>query len=340
VSVVFSQNPVLSSRDWLKTAESVLAAWVVAQLLCEPRRLDRTLWHVLLALTVVYVADTASYLGGLGREWEWGQRWESPPHFLHPNIFSGLIVASLPLALLPFLRERARFWHCAAAVLNLLASLFLIDVFASRTAQVALVIALGSFVALRSKSHQRILGASLMLLVVATAPFVNPRFTDSSIGTFSNRFENWFGTASLITERPLIGHGFGDRNYFEVYGKRFPDRSEPFPHAHNAFLRVCFSSGSIGLALFLALQITLTRGLWRCYRRAGTRREAALACVLLLSQIALLTFSLGDVPTGPLHLYSWFVVGAGSGLCAYHAHSRAKAALALRAPGAAPRPAR
>jgi O-antigen ligase len=339
VSVLYSHNPTLSFRDWIKTAESAVAAWVVAQILWEPWRLDRTLWQVLLALTVVYTADAAWYLGHLGREWEWGQRWEDPPHFLHPNIFSGLVVASMPLALLPFLRKRLVPWRCGAAVASVLVSLFLIGVFASRTAQVALVVVLGSAIALRSKPHQRMLGAALMVLVVATAPFVNPRFTDSSIGTFSNRFENWAGTAALISERPLTGHGFGDRNYFEVYGERFPDRSEPFPHAHNAFLRVCFSSGLIGLTLFLALQIALTSGLWRCARHGPSGRERTLGFVLLLSQIAILTFSLGDVPTGPFHLYSWLIVAGGSALCDHVARAETHARLSAEpeAPPEAPR---
>jgi O-antigen ligase len=338
VSVLVSQNPELSARDWIKTAESVVAAWVVAQLLWEPRKLDRTLWHLLLALTVIYVADAGWYVGHLGQDWHWGQRWESPPRFLHPNIFSGLIVATLPLALLPFLDGPPRPWRYATAILNALASLFLLDVFASRTAQVALVIALGCLIALRSKPHQRLLGAALMVLVIATAPFVNPRFTDSSIGTFSNRFENWVGTTELIAERPLVGHGFGDRNYFQVYGERFPDRSEPFPHPHNAFLRVSFSSGLIGLALFLALQIALTSGLWRCTRHLPSATERSLALVLLLSQIVLLTFSLGDVPTGPLHLYSWFLVAAGAALSSRLVTARSDE-LAVP-PAAAPEPQR
>ena len=133
------------------------------------------------------------------------------------------------------------------------------------------------------------------------------------MSTLANRFEVWRGTVRMIAERPLVGHGWGDRTFQSLYVARNPVRSEDFPHAHDLPLQVAFGVGVVGLALYLAMFSLVVRDLWR-RRVAGDRAEARVAGVLLLSLATTAVFCLADVPRGPFHLFLWMLWAVGVAL--------------------------
>ena len=290
-------NPAL--RDWMKIATVGAFAWSVLQFVGDRERIQRVVTYLTAALATAYLTDIAHWwLTGTTSE---AGRWETPWHFQHINTYAGLIVAGIPLAVW---QARGGRIEKALAGIYLLGGIVLLWLFASRAAQLSLTFLALATLATMTRSTGRGLALVGLITILGFTPLLNPRFLDPTMYTFTNRFEVWQGTTEMIAERPLLGHGYGNKTFTARYVEKFPERSEDFPHAHNQPLYIAFGTGLLGLGLYVAAWALAITGLLRTLR-APDPDSVGLARVLLLSIATVAFFSLGDQPGGPLELFIW-----------------------------------
>ncbi len=104
----------------------------------------------------------------------------------------------------------------------------------------------------------------------------------------------WKTTPRIIAAHPVFGVGEG--NFPAVspgYGLLAYDLT-PIDHAHDIFLTVGAELGLVGLAVFLAFLLALTRSAWRALTRTRSARGPILGLVAALA--GLFFTSIGDYP--------------------------------------------
>ncbi len=317
VSVFYSTNPSVSFRAWYKLIELAAAAFVIAQLLRSRGAVDKVLLYIVAALTLIYLYDIAIYLRGLGTEWRWGERWDDRwteiLHYNAPNIYSALIVAALPLAFYSLVRQPRRLGIVILSAVHFCAAIFLLYVFASRTAQVALVAMILTLLMFAGGWKRKLVFMSIVLVVIALIVVFNPRFRDPTAKNLFLRDENWRNTYELIQERPWLGYGYGNQIYQEVYHNNFPNSRIPFEHTHNLMLKVIFESGIVGLIAYLPIWIAIFWSLFRIYLKKDSRFQSR-ALAILLAFFALFVCFLGSIPNGINRCYFWFMAGVAAAI--------------------------
>ena len=313
LSVLWADHIVIALRDGLKFVPVVAGTFALAALLHPQATVDRVLLWIMVGLALAFSVDAGLWLAGLGAQAEGSVRWEAARAFQHPNTYSGLIVASLPLAFLRLCDRQSPRWAKAVAVVQCATAALLLWAFASRTAQVALVASTALGLILLLGRWGLLATALLISLSTVAAPRFNPRFTEPSMSNLTHRFEVWEGTLELIREHPVIGHGWGMRNFSTTYYARHPERSEEFWHPHDLGLEIAYGSGLVGLSLFGAAWVSLARALVRL-RAGGDVAARRLASTLLVSLGASLVFSLADSPHGAYWIFLWTVFGIAAGL--------------------------
>lgn len=310
----YSVNPSNSIRSWYKLVELAAAAFVVMQLPRSRTTIDRALLFVVIALTIIYFYDIAVYLQGLGDQWRWGERWDDRwsklLHYNAPNIYSALIVAIFPLAYYLLLNNPRRPVMILCA-LHFCAGFFLLYVFASRGAQIALAAMILLQILLFRGWKKK--GAGILVIVVFAGLIfmLNPRFSDPTMKNFFKRDENWRNTLELIRERPWLGCGYGNEIYKEVYHEEFPDSAIKFKHTHNLLLKVLFESGIAGLIVYLLIWIAIFWGMLKIFFGKDERRRS-LALAILLAFWALFIYFLGSIPNGINRCFFWFMTGVAA----------------------------
>jgi len=262
------------------------------------------------SVLVVCICDVITYLSGLGRLWQWGERWVDGPYYGHPNTGSAILVLLFPLSAFLFAHSR-NFWLRAMHVCFLVLGLLLIYVMASRTAQLALVVAVLS-AALLTRPWKRKLIAIFALGCVLVAAFLNlralnPRFMDETFRSLTFRDENWRNLRTLIAKRPVFGYGYGKRNYQTIYHRSFPGSVIPYQHAHSLVLQTAFESGIVGLAAMVWLWGTVAYRLLRGYA-LNRNPYGTLCAALFVSLIGVSVYCLAEVPDGFLRSLSWLLV--------------------------------
>ena len=120
------------------------------------------------------------------------------------------------------------------------------------------------------------------------------------------RLENWTGLVNLWKEKPIAGYGY--RMVNEVNAKKGRG-------AHNDYVRLLVETGTIGLLVFILLQITIGVVLFRYVFMSGTR-EMFLITVLGFSLfVGWISASLGDnvINVTVFQTYFWAFIAAISG---------------------------
>ncbi len=322
VGTLWAPSPYLAFRDWIKLATLAAFAWTTAQLMGTRENVEHVLLCVCASLTLVYTVEIAVWLRTVGVTWHFGDRVMDSFSFQHINTFAGIIVASFALAWL-LVRSQWR-WRKTIVALQVAFGLVLLWLFASRTAQLSLVVLVIVALAAQRRPAMRRLAVVALVVCTVVVPIVNPRFRDATMWTLHNRVQLWRGTARLIAERPMLGHGWGDRTFQSTYIERNAVRAENYPHAHDLPLELVFGVGIVGFLLYAAMYFVVIRGLWRRWRSGG-QPDARLAGVLLLCFLATGIFSIADMPRGPFHLYLWTLWAAGVALTAVRAAPTAAA---------------
>ena len=237
-----------------------------------------------------------------------------------------LVAASFALAFVWTYRGRPRA-VAGAAGLAILAGLLLTYSRGAFLTLVLLVLLLG---ALRYVSRKRLAVALLVgtLLVPLVAPAYMDRVhtiagamglvtTDAEVepdGPTRGRTTQMLAAGLAFADHPVLGVGPG--HYAPHYSVRYQQRpeiafrelDEP-RRAHNLYLEMAAETGTVGLAIFLAIPGLLLRELWRIRRRArGIRPEVERMAMGFI--LAILSY----LGTGVfLHLafqrYYWLLVG-------------------------------
>ncbi|NQT84210.1 O-antigen ligase family protein [bacterium] len=317
-SVAYSAHRHWSVRDALKFCD-VLAMVFVAWHLLKSRAFFFGLLQLLVgALLLVSIYDVVTYLGGLGRLWEWGERWVFGPYNGHPNTASAVIMVVLPISAFLFIVTR-NVWLKGMHACFIGLGLFLMYVMASRTAQVSLagMMLCGAFL-VRPRKKKMIAGAIVVCVLVLgylNIRALNPRFLDETAKTLTFRDENWRNVGKLIAKRPAFGYGFGKRNYQTVYHRTFRGSLIPYQHAHSFVLQTTFETGAIGLAAIVWMWLVTVYRLLKAYALHRNRRGGLMGA-LLLSVVGMSIYCLAEVPDGFLRSLFWLVIAMVGALAA------------------------
>jgi O-antigen ligase len=202
--------------------------------------------------------------------------------FGHPNHAADLLLAALILLLaLPGGRRAA--WLRGLAALPMAVTLFFT---LSRAAWMGTALAFVVFGLLRRRRLMFVgVGFAALVVVLALvlpANYVGERIRglivpDRFVAALHDRPAIWKGSLELIRERPIVGHGYGHKNFHHAWERleNRPDRL--YGAAHNTVLHVVFETGLFGLALHLWILTALLRRVIGGYRRA---RDPALRSLL------------------------------------------------------------
>lgn len=310
VSVVYSAHRNWSARDAWRFSV-VLAMVFVAWHLFKNRAFFFGSMQLLVgALLVVCVYDVVTYLSGLGRLWEWGERWVHGPYHGHPNPASAVILVMFPMSVFLLVASRS-IWLRVMHGLFLVLGLFLVYVMASRTAQLGLAGMIVCAAFLVRPGKRRIIAVAAVVAFFAAAYLnlraLNPRFVDETMKTLTFRDENWRNLGKLIAKRPVFGYGYGKRNYQTVYHRSFPGSPIGYQHAHSLVLQTAFETGAVGLAVVLWLFVVIVFRLLKAYA-ANMNRYGRLMAVLFVSVVGTSIYCLAEVPDGLLRSLFWLLV--------------------------------
>ena len=121
----------------------------------------------------------------------------------------------------------------------------------ARTPLLSLLLSLSFFFTLTTDGLKKCLFRLLVLFsAVCVVVFLFPEYLMQR-GT-SYRFEIWGESLRLIFERPVFGYGLENKLVINIQELPFS-----LSDTHNVFLQIAYSSGAIGLAIFLVFLCTL-----------------------------------------------------------------------------------
>ena len=226
------------------------------------------------ACNMIYFYSSVDNAFPAARLWPYGS-------LTNPNEFSNIYGVFAILALGWALRAESLVEALPGGIAALIA-LLLIWLGQSRTAFIALLLALLALTCLSSRGRRAthwiiglisVAGLSLTLLL--------PEVIDEAMtrGT-SLRPQIWLEIMRQALEAPIFGHGLTPNVAVKFENIRL------FETAHNAYLQVFWQGGVVGLGLFLAVLAIALRDAWALGRREG---DMTVLCILLFTMMVMLT---------------------------------------------------
>jgi O-antigen ligase len=270
------------------------------------------------ALTAVMACDLVRLVWTLGAEILAKAHVYEPFIWVHSNIAAMLAgLAAIVLSHMAW-AARDRAWMVATAVAGALVNVAYLIVIGSRGPQVAFVGALLVVAVLAAQGWRRRLAMAVVAAVVCMTLFgfrecINPRFKDvRSVAGLVDRDKVWFRTWDLIKERPLVGHGFGEKVFMlDYHTADAPFSPHRFYHQHQHALGMWFSFGAIGLVLVFALWGALAFRLLQVNLLTKDPSRRALTRMLLTLLVFIHIYALADCPTNATALALVWLVPAG-----------------------------
>lgn len=313
LSITWSSAPTLSARSLLKIIHWIPAAFALPILFHSPEKAWRAIVYAAISATLILVADLARLTLTLGPHLAQTARFTEPYVLNHPNVASILAAAGAIVFIACAWQYRNRPALCSAALLAALLNILYLLILRSRGPQLAFAITgLTATLLIRSPRARAIgfaIAATIAITLAFTIPHINPRFTEKSFSTFSERDTVWKQTWQLANQHPLLGYGFGKKIFEETYYRSNPPRSTfHFPHPHSYWLMLLFEGGWPRVALFLFAWISLATRIARALATTapGPNRTPIAAAALLL--ILLHTYGLADFPDGILQMMTLLLV--------------------------------
>jgi len=309
-SVVYSAHRYWSLRDAWKFLYVLLMVFAAWHLFKNRAFLFGFLQLLIGAVLVVCICDVTTYLVGLGKLWQWGERWVEGLYYGHPNPSSAIIMLLMPMSLFLLCTSR-NVWLKAMHGCFIVLGLFLMYVMASRTAQLALAGMIVCGAALIRPRRRKVIAlvtiGCLSVVAFLNLRAINPRFLDETVKSLTFRDENWRNLSTLIAKRPVFGYGYGKKNYQTVYHRTFIRSNVPYQHAHSLVLQTAFETGIIGLGAMMWLWAVTV---WRLFRGYLANRGpfGTLCGALLVSFLGISIYCLAEVPDGFLRSLSWLLV--------------------------------
>jgi len=242
----------------------------------------------------------------------------------HPNLFGAYLAMLLPIfAALVFTDYPARLKLAfvaltIAGMTGLVLTLSRTGWSAYAAAMLCLVLFLYLHPALRNRWTRRkgLMVVGLALVALAASGPVIRRLTASDSGALDFRYELLGVAWNMIKAKPILGVGLNSFSYhieYAPYGvaKMVELFGPVWPVVHNTFFLVWAEQGSIGLLLFLGLNLHLLWIAWRNTRFGLSSRITMLNVALFGAVVALLVDGFGSfylrVP-GPARVF-WVIAG-------------------------------
>jgi len=309
-SAIYSAHPNWSIKDagkFLVVLAMVFAAW---HLFRNRVFLFAFLQLLIVSVLIVCIYDVVTYLDGLGKQWDWGERWVFGPYYGHPNTASAVLLVLVPVSLFLLVTARNRLLKAMQGCFVAL-TLFLMFIMASRTAQLSLAVMIVFAATLLTPRKRRLPAMAVLVCLLAFGYLSlrawNPRFLDDTVKTLSFRKENWSNLSKLIAKRPVFGYGYGKRNYQTIYHRSFPRSPIPYEHAHSLLFQTTFETGVVGLAAILWLWVVTVARLFKSYF-ADRGLWGTLSATVLVSFVGVSIYCLAEVPDGFLRSLCWLLV--------------------------------
>lgn len=312
LSLIFSENPRLSLRDFSGLLEVLAGAFAIPVLFNTRAKIATALFYSAVAIALTLGYDLARLIYYLG------PALLVKGHIFTPFILNHANVASIMAGSAVFVfcqhglgismerngptSGRRRLLSVSGCLMGILICLAHIVVMASRGPQLAFALTVaGAGLLIPSRG-----GKLLWFLILALAggalimniEHINPRFLEKkSMSNFSERDKVWQHTWQLSQQHPWFGYGYGKRNFEKIYYASQPPKAQfHYPHPHQFWLKLLFEFGWTGLVLhlvaWLILGVSLVRYVWR--QPTFTERLLPGAVGLMLCFIHL--YGLGDYP--------------------------------------------
>lgn len=289
-SVLWSESPELTARRAVGLGGTVLVGLLLAQRLSPVQLLDA----LRRAMLLVAVASLAVWAAGLAAALD-------PIHGTLRGVVATkntlgqvMAIGLLACAALALLDESRR-RRCLLSALPMLLALGLTDSTAGLLTA-GLILVGSTIVVLRRGAAGRVLmaaGVTLVLgVLMVTLPGTSPERVAGVLGedtTLTGRDVIWSQSIDAAQAHVVLGHGYGAFWEGTDEADRIRARLDwPVPHAHNGLLDVLLDLGLLGVALAVAILVTLVvRGVQDLV--AGARDLAVLrlsiAALILLSNL-------------------------------------------------------
>jgi putative inorganic carbon (HCO3(-)) transporter len=297
------QPPDVVYASWSQVMKTQLMLFVTMMVIRGRKQIDQLIWVIVISVGFYGVKGGIWTLtsGGVNRV------WGPPGSFIEGNNELGLALAML-IPLMWYLAQTAsRKWIKYGMWAAIAACAFSILGSHSRGAFLAIGVAT---LFLGIKSGRPIVFTVGLVLALAGAATLMPDNWIDRMGTIESyrsdasavsRLQTWETIWNMVKSRPIVGAGFDLANpqLFQTYSP-YPDMEAYAPHS--IYFQVLGEHGFVGLALFLALGLTI----WRRSKRL------ALACtdlpglewvplLMRMVQVSLVAFAAGGAFLGLLH---------------------------------------
>jgi probable O-glycosylation ligase (exosortase A-associated) len=254
ITTIFAINQADAWTEWNRFSKILLMTLLTLMLLQSLEHLRALIWIIVISLGFYGVKGGIFTVTTGGNYLVWGPEGT----FIGGNNEIGLaLIVTIPLMrylMLSSKRRGVRFGLGLAIVLSIVAILGTY----SRGAFVGLVI-LGVLLALKSR-HRFALVALLVAVGGTAIPFMPDAWSErmETIQTYQQdasamgRINAWRFAFNLALDRPIVGGGFRTftSDLFRIY----------FHDAHSIYFEVLAEQGFVGLAIFVALLISVWRG--------------------------------------------------------------------------------
>jgi O-antigen ligase len=300
----FGAHPSMAIRDMARHADTAMFALALPALFPCGAPLLNAMAASACAFTAVLGYDLVRLAVQLGPEMMAKAHSHEPFIWTHSNIAAMVAGMGAIVMISTALLKRSRPFVAACATAAAAVNVIYLAVSGSRGPQIAFAGACLAAAVVYPRGWKWRLALAVAAVAIGCSLFafreqINPRFADvRSVAGLVDRDKVWQHTWTLVKQRPVAGHGFGDKVFMESYHTGSAPRSpHRFYHPHQHLLSVLFSYGVVGLILVLTLWISLAVRLLRTCAVAGDHSVRVLSCTLFALLAFIQIFSLADCPT-------------------------------------------
>lgn len=327
ISTVFSIDPVYSLRS-LKDypLKSVIIFCLISTTLSDERRLKI---FVFLTFPILVFTISSGYYSYFVYDLPLMKPITFLRHAWHTR-FAMDINTCLPFVLILLLTARDRTFKIVLGI-TIIASIIALILSTSRAGLasfLSMVMVLTFYFMKKHKWNLKLVAAGMILLISiigAGSYYSYPAEKKANlmhdITTLTRRTAIWGPLVYAAFERPVFGWGYGpdifslDKPFEKTPYKVAPvNQDAAFRNPHNAFLRVLFHQGVVGLVPYIALLIVATRAFWRGFNNAGgnpLQRYMLMACTCLMTG----NFIVNAIVTNTELIDLTFMMGIGLAAC-------------------------
>ena len=313
ISALWAADSAVAISNASRLGLTVALVFILFTALRTPRDVTIVAWAFLTGAFLVAVVGLATGANKAGRL-ALGE--------LDPNTLAASLSAALLLAL--FL-----VWSLEHRGAQVLLALFMcvygvaIVRTESRGALVALAVAACAAVIFGGPARSRIVGTLIIIVAIGVGYYafaapadVRERAASTVGGQRDPRFDTWSIARSMTGDHPILGVGLG--NFTVVQSRYLPGQASlvgvrklhntPLV-AHNTYLEILAELGIVGLALFVAIVVSIAGGAIRSLGRISARSPSAELTVRGLIAVLSVFLTAYAFVSGTYAKHIWLLVG-------------------------------